>query len=874
MTQVRVDLHTAAGAKLDAFPLVGNDLIACSYTMAVSRLGTFSFQAPAEKALNATAGRQAWIYDAAGHLRFRGVIRSRDIAVDANGMAVATITGPSLGDQLNGLQTGRGLTYEDQTLSTVVTDLIDGTDFEAGELATATITARRFDDRTRLDAIASIAQSLNCSHREDLISATPAIDIGPFGDPCGITLRNVPALTPSLAANRYLAPLTAIKVKAQSLDLVNRVTPYGQIEGLGGLQFNLAQVSPANPDVTRLYIPSSGATPISPAYDSSWTNAPIARRPLSMSRQATPMATDTNSTTANSPAGWLQLIYGPLAQQTITGTVKAQVRAREASASDQMLHRVIIKVFDSTGTVLRGTLLAATVGANEYDPATLTNVTFPATALTEMDVEAGDYMVVEFGGYQAAALGVGNASWRAGDEASQDLPINNTETEDYNPWIEFSGFIALGADLPSGNAYEVLSATGPDGKAYYYIEDADSIAQHGVRERAVYFKDILPLGLTTFDFSQAAIALYGLAVDYLTKHLSEQTAYDVETFGLHHVDPDTGAVRFKVGDTFRVQADLAVQAEDGSRVPYLQVDEDLYLLDFTVTFTDSGAEQYRLTLATFLRALRTDGEILTQMARNLGIEQAAPIQIFTFIDGVARVTTDGQEMVATDSGDALASIPDGAGISWFKDSFTGTQVGEIGGGYATPGVNTFHNMVMRAIANADGANAKVGVWDKATGDWAMGLTVQDSPVAGDLVAIFKTAGGQASSTNYAIFTFSGTTDCTLTLLRGGTGHPVVIQGFGSTLTIATGVITVTEPFHTVDTEAAAATDNLDTINGGSLGMRVVFKAANSARDVVFTEAGNMKLAGGTFTLNNVEDTIELIYDGTNWLEIGRSDNGA
>ena len=246
-------------------------------------------------------------------------------------------------------------------------------------------------------------------------------------------------------------------------------------------------------------------------------------------------------------------------------------------------------------------------------------------------------------------------------------------------------------------------------------------------------------------------------------------------------------------------------------------------------------------------------------------------------DGTMRLEGDQVSFVADDSGDALAAVNTGAALRWFRDTFMGTKVGEVGGGYSTPSTSTFHNMVVRAIANADGANAKIGVWDEATGDWSMGLTVQDSPAAGDVVSIFKTSGGQATTTSYAVFTFSSTTDGFLGLLRGGSALQVVIRGSGSTLTIATGAITVTQEFHTVDTEAAAATDNLDTITAGlgvSTGMRVVFKAASSARDVVFTEAGNMKLAGGTFTLNNVEDTIELIYDGTNWLEVSRSDNGA
>lgn len=101
-----------------------------------------------------------------------------------------------------------------------------------------------------------------------------------------------------------------------------------------------------------------------------------------------------------------------------------------------------------------------------------------------------------------------------------------------------------------------------------------------------------------------------------------------------------------------------------------------------------------------------------------------------------------------------------------------------------------------------------------------------------------------------------------------------MEGDGSELTIATGVITATTSFHAVDTQADGASDDLDTINGGQTGQVLVIHAANSARDVVAKDGtGNLKLAGDC-TLDNVEDTLTLIYDGANWLELARSGNGA
>ena len=97
-------------------------------------------------------------------------------------------------------------------------------------------------------------------------------------------------------------------------------------------------------------------------------------------------------------------------------------------------------------------------------------------------------------------------------------------------------------------------------------------------------------------------------------------------------------------------------------------------------------------------------------------------------------------------------------------------------------------------------------------------------------------------------------------------------GDASELTIATGAVTVTNGFHKIDTEADASTDDLDTINGGVTGMILYLVSANSARDTTLKDGtGNLALAGD-FTLSSTSDTITLIYDGANWLEVSRSNN--
>lgn len=98
---------------------------------------------------------------------------------------------------------------------------------------------------------------------------------------------------------------------------------------------------------------------------------------------------------------------------------------------------------------------------------------------------------------------------------------------------------------------------------------------------------------------------------------------------------------------------------------------------------------------------------------------------------------------------------------------------------------------------------------------------------------------------------------------------------GSNLTIATGAITAVASFCRVDTEGAAASDDLDTISTSlPSGTILIIRAVDSARTVVLKDGtGNLAL-NGDFSLNNDEDTIQLIFQGTAWYELSRSDNGA
>ena len=100
------------------------------------------------------------------------------------------------------------------------------------------------------------------------------------------------------------------------------------------------------------------------------------------------------------------------------------------------------------------------------------------------------------------------------------------------------------------------------------------------------------------------------------------------------------------------------------------------------------------------------------------------------------------------------------------------------------------------------------------------------------------------------------------------------------LTIATGVVTKTKSYHTLTVEGGigSGADQLDTCEGGVEGDILILKATTTgANDTVTiadsTGADTFILAGGAaFAMAHIDDRIMFIHNGTEWVEISRSDN--
>jgi hypothetical protein len=84
------------------------------------------------------------------------------------------------------------------------------------------------------------------------------------------------------------------------------------------------------------------------------------------------------------------------------------------------------------------------------------------------------------------------------------------------------------------------------------------------------------------------------------------------------------------------------------------------------------------------------------------------------------------------------------------------------------------------------------------------------------------------------------------------------------LTLSSGAVTVTQSFHSIDTESDASLDELDTISGGTLGDKLILMPADSSRTVWITDNGNINTPHSRHYPIPSTTGAEFIFDGTKW----------
>lgn len=230
---------------------------------------------------------------------------------------------------------------------------------------------------------------------------------------------------------------------------------------------------------TRIYLPSSGAAPVTPA---AWQFGEQTTNPLTFEGRLFPsgtaMTTKTEASSAVSPnlRGMLRYVVGPIKGQTINGTVRGQIGGAENNAGANATPALAIKVIQPNGAD-RGILLAPAASDAAAAPwefaLALTNSRFTnsseafAIPLTEQVAQAGDYLALEIG-FRSATATPRNISLRYGDAAASDLPEDASSQTDLNPWLELSANVELQVSLPGLEIQLLSTSVCPGGEHFTF----------------------------------------------------------------------------------------------------------------------------------------------------------------------------------------------------------------------------------------------------------------------------------------------------------------------------------------------------------------------------------------------------------------------
>lgn len=247
-----------------------------------------------------------------------------------------------------------------------------------------------------------------------------------------------------------------------------------------------------------------------------------------------------------------------------------------------------------------------------------------------------------------------------------------------------------------------------------------------------------------------------------------------------------------------------------------------------------------------------------------------------YIHGVGKDTTYPQQMnfiscqlhgkdgVHTPTAYTHAYIENGQDIKFIACKFT-QNLNNIPFIYLT-GSNSYDNVFQNNVYKTSATGYSIQINDgnrcKISGNAFTGAS-QTSGVLIDASAD-QTVIGQdnTATTGYKIVTDNGSN--TYNYFKN------LISGHPTELTIASGVITKTLPYHTVDTEGDAASDDLVTISGGSRGEILVIRPQTTGRMVVCkNNTGNLRLFNNC-RLYSTRDNITLLHNGVNWIETSRN----
>ena len=326
--------------------------------------------------------------------------------------------------------------------------------------------------------------------------------------------------------------------------------------------------------------------------------------------------------------------------------------------------------------------------------------------------------------------------------------------------------------------FAVQSAAGPDGRTYWYLEDAASVAAYGRRTRVLSVKDALPLANSAAGFTAAANALYDVAATWLARHKEPLTSYAVEAVGLRHLDA-AGAPVFQVGDRLRLVYRGLAERRDGTTDVWKSVDASLWLMGLQRTFNEDGSDTWALTVSTVDRHEEDETSRLAQLFEGMHALQVS-VRPYTYRE------IHGPERRSVDPTHSVTFVVDyDANVSYLHQALLSVAVKPVrtnatgassgGGSVATSGGGSSHSHAV----SGQSASAGGGQTSSAEATHTHSITGQSANAAGTHRHQMFAAVGSGPSATSSIPDVASTQAESASHYHDGTGSGFPNVGFHS-----------------------------------------------------------------------------------------------
>lgn len=269
--RVWIDVSDSAGNRLGAGPIV--NVIDAQITRALDGAGSFSARIGVDgRAIELLVNERRvaiWGEDTGGvRLLGEGIIRKRKLG-DAPGGLTLSIDGPDILDELKRRSALLARIYNQQTVQTVIDDLIalvPGWSVNVAAGIASDVIDARFDGVNVLKALQEIVKRYGY-HLRASTTASKTVEIGTFGTANGLRVMGVQVVTQETIANPSLLMVQQISLEEDSESVYNWLLPMGAGEGVAALTLEKStRTTPytiqtmTGPDGTTLYYVKDSAS--------------------------------------------------------------------------------------------------------------------------------------------------------------------------------------------------------------------------------------------------------------------------------------------------------------------------------------------------------------------------------------------------------------------------------------------------------------------------------------------------------------------------------------------------------------------------------------------------------------------------------------